>query len=288
MSRMQRKLLTSPDEVRPFTHGRAEIWELGDAVIGKQVFEPGWRWSNDVKPVALTDTCEYHHLGIVMAGRLRFLTSDGLEMEVGPGMIFEVQPGHDAWVLGDEACVIYDFAGMRTFGRPLIGSGHRILATIVCTDIVDSTGMAVRLGDAGWRDLIAEQTSATRRELDRYQGREATTTGDGILATFDGAERAINCAVAIQRASTALGVPLRIGVHTGEVERMTDNIRGIAVHTVTRITAAAEMGQVLVSGTTYELLGETALKFQSRGIHDLKGIPRPVELWQLTPDQTEA
>src|SRR5437016_5381423 len=180
MSRMQRKLLTSPDEVRPFTHGRAEIWELGD-----------------------------------------------------------------------------------------------------------STGMAVRLGDAGWRDLIAEQTSATRRELDRYQGREATTTGDGILATFDGAERAINCAVAIQRASTALGVPLRIGVHTGEVERMTDNIRGIAVHTVTRVTAAAEKGQVLVSGTTYELLGETPLKFQSRGIHDLKGIPRPVELWQLTSDQAE-
>src|SRR4029077_9330141 len=150
----------------------------------------------DVKPVALTDTCEYHHLGIVMSGRLRFLTPDGLEMEVGPGMIFEVQPGHDAWVLGDEACVIYDFAGMRTFGRPLVGSGHRILATIVCTDIVDSTAMAVRLGDAGWRDLIAEQTSAIRRELDRFHGREATTTGDGILATFDGAERAVNCAVA--------------------------------------------------------------------------------------------
>src|SRR5437667_7147065 len=87
MARMQRKSLATPDEVRPFTHGRAEIWELGDAVIGKQVFEPGWRWSNDVMPVALTDTCEYHHLGIVMSGRLRFITPDGLEMEVGPGMI---------------------------------------------------------------------------------------------------------------------------------------------------------------------------------------------------------
>ena len=190
MARMQRKLLSTPDEVRPFTHGRAEIWELGDAVIGKQVFEPGWRWSNDVKPVAQTDMCEYHHLGMVMSGRLRFETPDGLEMEVGPGMIFEVQPGHDAWVIGDEACIVYDFAGMRTFARPLVGSGQRVLATIVCTDIVDSTATAVRLGDAAWRDLIAEQTSATRRELDRYRGREATTTGDGILATFDGAERA--------------------------------------------------------------------------------------------------
>jgi class 3 adenylate cyclase len=285
MARMQRKLLTTPDEVRPFTHGRAEIWELGDAVIGKQVFEPGWRWSDDVKPVALTDTCEYHHLGIVMSGRLRFATPDGLEMEVGPGMIFEVQPGHDAWVLGDEPCVIYDFAGMRTFARPLVGSGQRVLATIVCTDIVDSTSTAVRMGDAAWRDLIAEQTSVTRRELDRYRGNEATTTGDGILALFDGAERAIHCASAIRRASSALGVALRIGVHTGEVERMTDNIRGVAVHAVTRITALAEAGEVLVSETTYGLVSDTSLRFTSRGTHDLKGMPRPIEVWQLVSEQ---
>jgi class 3 adenylate cyclase len=284
MPRMQRKLLSTPDEVRPFTHGRAEIWELGDAVIGKQVFEPGWRWSNDVKPVAQTDTCEYHHLGMVMSGRLRFETPDGLEMEVGPGVIFEVQPGHDAWVIGDEACIVYDFAGMRTFARPLVGSGQRVLATIVCTDIVDSTATAVRLGDAAWRDLIAEQTSATRRELDRYRGREATTTGDGILATFDGAERAVHCAASIVRSSLALGVQLRIGVHTGEVERMSDNIRGIAVHAVTRITALADAGQVLVSGTTYGLVAETSLRFTSRGAHELKGIAKPVELWQLTSD----
>src|SRR5436309_4265624 len=217
MARMQHKLLSTPDEVRPFTHRRAAIWELGDTVIGKQVFEPGWRWSKDVQPVAQTDTCEYHHLGMVMSGRLRFETPDGLEMEVGPGMIFEVQPGHDAWVLGDEACVVYDFAGMRTFARPLVGSGQRVLATILCTDIVDSTATAVRLGDAAWRDLIAEQTSATRRELDRYRGREATTTGDGILATFDGAERAIHFPTAILGASPALGVDLRIGRHTGAV-----------------------------------------------------------------------
>jgi class 3 adenylate cyclase len=287
MAKMQRKLLSTPDEVRPFTHGRAEIWELGDAVIGKQVFEPGWRWSNDVKPVALTDACEYHHLGIVMSGRLLFSTPDGLQMEVGPGMIFEVQPGHDAVVLGDEACVIYDFAGMRTFARPLVGSGQRVLATILCTDVVDSTATAVRVGDAAWRDLIAEQTSATRREVDRYRGREATTTGDGILVLFDGAERAIHCAAAIHRVSIALGVRLRIGIHTGEVERLTDNIRGVAVHVVTRITALADAGEVLVSAVTYQLVAETSLRFTSRGSHDLKGMPRPVELWQLTAEGLE-
>jgi class 3 adenylate cyclase len=284
MARMLRKLLSTPDEVRPFTHGRAEIWELGDTVIGKQVFEPGWRWSNDVKPVALTDTCEYHHVGLVMSGRLLFETPDGLQMEVGPGMLFEVQPGHDAVVLGDEPCVIYDFAGMRTFGRPLVGSGQRVLATILCTDIVDSTATAVRVGDAAWRDLIAEQTSATRREIDRYRGREATTTGDGLLALFDGAERAIHCAAAIQRASGSLGVQLRIGIHTGEVERLTDNVRGVAVHLVTRVTALAGPGEVLISGVTRDLLTETSLRLESRGEHALKGIPKPVELWQLAAE----
>jgi class 3 adenylate cyclase len=281
MAKMERKLLSTPDEVRPFTHGRAEIWELGDAVIGKQVFEPGWRWSNDLKPVALTENCEYHHLGIVMSGRLRFNTPDGLEMEVGPGMIFEVQPGHDAVVLGDEACVIYDFAGMRTFARPLVGSGQRVLATILCTDVVDSTATAIRIGDAAWRDLIAEQTSATRREVDRYRGREAATTGDGLLVLFDGAERAVHCAAAIHRVSEALGIKLRIGIHTGEVERLTDNVRGVAVHVVTRITALAGPGEVMISGVTRDLLAESSLTFSSRGEHELKGVPRPVEVWGL-------
>ena len=281
MAKMQRKLLDQPDEVRPFTHGRAEIWELGDTVIGKQVFEPGWRWSNDVKPVAMTDLCEYHHVAIVESGRLLFSTPEGVEMEVGPGMLFEVGPGHDAVVLGDEPCVIYDFAGMRTFGRPLVGSGQRVLTTILCTDVVDSTATATRIGDAAWRDLIAEQTSATRREIDRYRGREAATTGDGLLALFDGAERAVHCAAAILRATEALGVQLRIGIHTGEIERLTDNVRGVAVHLVTRVTALAAPGEVLISDVTRELLAETSLRFDSRGEHDLKGIPRPVGIWQL-------
>jgi len=205
-------------------------------------------------------------------------------MEVGPGMIFEVQPGHDAVVLGDEACIIYDFAGMRTFGRPLVGSGQRVLTTILCTDVVGSTATATRIGDAAWRDLIAEQTSATRREIDRYRGREAATTGDGLLALFDGAERAIHCAAAIHRVSNALDVHLRIGIHTGEVERLSDNVRGIAVHLVSRVTALAQAGEVLISDVTRDLLAETSLQFESRGQHKLKGIPRKVGIWRLVSE----
>src|SRR5215210_43998 len=97
MAKMQRKMLSDPDEIRPFTHGRAEIWELGDTVIGKQVFEPGWRWSNDVKPVAMTDTCEYHHLGMVMAGRLLFETPDGCRWRSAPACCSRYSPGTMPW-----------------------------------------------------------------------------------------------------------------------------------------------------------------------------------------------
>ena len=130
-------------------------------------------------------------------------------------------------------------------------------------------------------DLIARQTSATRREVDRYRGREAATTGDGLLALFDGAERAVHCAAAIHRASEALGIKLRIGIHTGEVERLSDNVRGVAVHVVTRITALAGPGDVVISGVTRDLVAETSLAFTSRGEHKLKGVPRPVAVWQL-------
>ena len=164
------------------------------------------------------------------------------------------------------------------------GSGERVLTTTLCTDVVDSTATASRIGDAAWRDLIAEQTSATRREIDRYRGHEAATTGDGLLALFDGAERAIHCGAAIHRASDALGVQLRIGIHTGEVERMTDNVRGVAVHLVTRVTALAEPGQVLISDVTHELVAETALRFETLGDHELKGISRPVGVWQLVAE----
>lgn len=278
---MQRKSLDLPDETREIPNGRTDIWNLGDFVVGRITFEPGWRWSKDVKPIAGTEWCEYHHLGLVMQGTLHYITPDGLEMEAGPGMLYEILPGHDAWVVGDEPCIQFDFAGMRTFALPAAGRSERILATLVCTDIVDSTATAERVGPAAWTTMLANLNAECRRQIDKFRGKLATTTGDGIIGMFDGAERAIRCAAEIRDAAARLDFGLRIGVHTGEVELIPDNIRGVAVHVLSRVTALAAAGEVLVSGTAYELVADSDLRFEDRGLHELKGVTGARQIWAL-------
>jgi len=281
LAHMQRKSLDLPDETRVLPNGRTEIWNLGDFVVGRMVFEPGWQWSKDVKPIAQTEWCEYHHLGLVMEGKLHYITPDGLEMEVGPGMLYEILPGHDAWVVGDEPVIQYDFAGMRTFALPAAARSERTLATLVCTDIVDSTATAERVGPGAWAAMLAELTADCRRQIDKFRGSLAANTGDGIIGMFDGAERALRCAAEIRDAAARLGFGLRIGVHTGEVELIPDNIRGVAVHVLTRVTALATAGEVLVSGTTYELVADSDLRFEDRGLHQLKGVTGARQIWAL-------
>jgi class 3 adenylate cyclase len=278
---MQRKSLDLPDETRVLPNGRTEIWNLGDFVVGRMFLEPGWQWSKDVKPIAQTEWCEYHHLGLVLEGKLHYITPDGLEMEVGPGMLYEILPGHDAWVVGDQPLIQYDFAGMRTFALPAAARSERTLATLVCTDIVDSTATAERVGPASWATILANLNAESRRQIDKFRGKLATTTGDGIIGMFDGAERAIRCGAAISGAAASLGLGLRVGVHTGEVELIPDNIRGVAVHLLTRVTALAAPGEVLVSGTTYELVADSELRFEDRGLHELKGVTGARPIWAL-------
>jgi len=279
---MQRKSLDMPDETRTLPNGRTDIWNLGDFVVGRITFEPGWRWSTDVKPIAQTDWCEYHHLGLVMEGILHYITPDGLEMEVGPGMLYEILPGHDAWVVGDQAVIQYDFAGMRTFALPAAARSERILATLVCTDIVDSTATAERVGPARWASMLGELNADSRRQIDKFRGKFAANTGDGLIALFDGAERGVRCGAAISESASRLGLGLRCGVHTGEVELIPDNVRGVAVHVVNRVTGLGAPGEVLVSGTTYELVADSDLRFTDRGFHELKGVTGARQIWALT------
>jgi class 3 adenylate cyclase len=282
MGQMQRKSLDMPDEERSIPNGHVQIWELGDFVIGKVTFEPGWRWSKDIKPIAGTDWCEYHHLGLMIQGRVHFLTPDGLEMEIGEGELYEILPGHDAWTVGDIPVVQYDFAGMRTFALPAAGRSERILATLVATDIVDSTATAERVGPAAWRTMLAELSADSRRQVDKFRGKVVANTGDGLIALFDGAERAVRCGEGLSEAAAKLGFRLRCGVHTGEVEVIPDNVRGVAVHLVTRVMALAAPGEVLVSGTTHELVADSDLRFEDRGSHELKGVTGARQLWALT------
>ncbi len=135
--------------------------------------------------------------------------------------------------------------GARSYARPIAASGDRILATVLFTDIVDSTLTLQRVGDAAWRDLLAQQNELLQFELDRYRGREVKNTGDGIVALFDGPARAVECAASMVRRAREAGLEIRAGLHTGEVELVPDDVRGMAVHQAARIMALAAPGEVL-------------------------------------------
>jgi ethanolamine utilization protein EutQ (cupin superfamily) len=116
---LKSKRFETPDEVRPFqAHGQVDLVNLDSGPVGKGTFEPGWRWSNDVKPIAGTDSCQVEHIGYVMSGRMKVVMDDGGELEVGPGDTFHMPPGHDAWTVGDEPCVVLDFAGLKGYAQP--------------------------------------------------------------------------------------------------------------------------------------------------------------------------
>jgi class 3 adenylate cyclase len=146
------------------------------------------------------------------------------------------------------------------------------------TDIVGSTRLAIQLGDRAWSELLTRHHAIVRKELAAFRGREVDTAGDGFLATFDGPARAVDCACRIRDAVRELGIEIRAGLHTGEIELSGDQVRGIAVHTGARIAAAAQPGEILVSRTVTDLVSGSGIRFEDRGLHALKDIPRE---WQL-------
>jgi class 3 adenylate cyclase/pimeloyl-ACP methyl ester carboxylesterase len=149
----------------------------------------------------------------------------------------------------------------------------RVLATVLFTDIVDSTRRAAEMGDRDWHALLDAHDAVVRSQLNRFRGREVNTSGDGFLAMFDGPQRAIRCAMAIRDAVQALGIEVRAGLHTGECEVRGDDIGGIAVHIGARVNALAGPNDVLVSSTLRDLVIGSGLEFDDRGAHELKGVP---------------
>jgi class 3 adenylate cyclase len=160
-------------------------------------------------------------------------------------------------------------------GAQVAAPSDRVIATILFVDIVGSTERVAALGDAVWRNLLERYYTLARRQLVAHAGVEVDTAGDGLLARFDGPARAIRCARAIQREARELGLELRAGVHTGEVEMVGTAIRGIAVHTAARIASLAGPGEVYTSNTVRDLVAGSGIGFQDRGVHTLKGIPDP-------------
>ena len=158
----------------------------------------------------------------------------------------------------------------------------RVLATVLFTDIVDSTRRAAEMGDRDWHALLDAHDAVVRSQLARFRGREVNTSGDGFLATFDGPQRAIRCAMAIRDAVQALGIEVRAGLHTGECEVRGDDIGGIAVHIGARVSALAGPNDVLVSSTLRDLVIGSGLEFEERGSHELKGVPGEWRLFAIT------
>jgi class 3 adenylate cyclase len=189
-----------------------------------------------------------------------------------PGAKYVELPGSDhvAWV-GDVDRLADEIEEFLTGARATL-EPDRVLATVLFTDIVDSTRKAVELGARRWRELLEQHNQIIRDELSRYRGREIKTLGDGFLATFDGPARAVRCASAIAEAVRALGLEVRCGVHTGEIEMNGEDIGGIAVHIAARIAALAEGGQVLVSRTVRDLVAGSNLRLEDRGACTLKGL----------------
>ena len=179
--------------------------------------------------------------------------------------------------LGDTRAILEAVEQFVTGSTGTIGS-DRVLATLLFTDIVDSTARAAELGDREWRGLLHRHNQTFRDELSRFRGREVKTTGDGFLAIFDGPARAIECAIAIRDELHNLGVDIRAGIHTGEVELIGSDIGGISVHIGSRVSAMANAGEVLVSRTVRDLVAGSGIQFEDRGTHVLKGVP---DDWQL-------
>jgi class 3 adenylate cyclase len=177
-----------------------------------------------------------------------------------------------------------EIAEFLTGAKPAMG-GERILATVLLTDIVDSTKRAEAVGDRRWRELLDAHNSMFRRELVRFRGVEVKTLGDGFLATFDGPGRAIYCSLAFIAAVRSLKIEIRTGLHTGEVEVGEHDVRGIAVHIAARVVALAQPSECLVTRTVKDLVAGADIHFTERGKRALKGLSEAIDLFAISPGQ---
>jgi class 3 adenylate cyclase len=198
-----------------------------------------------------------------------------------PGARYLELPGADHITIQEgEAGAVDDIEEFLTGHRPAHGT-DRVLATVLFTDICASTERASALGDRAWRRLLDEHDQLSSAEIERHRGKLIKTTGDGLLATFDGPARAVQCAAAIRERLRPLGITLRAGVHTGEVEVRGEDVGGIAVHIGSRVAALAAPNEVMVSRTVTDLVAGSGLAFEDRGSHSLKGVPHEWQLFAL-------
>src|SRR5687767_6052365 len=224
MSRVEVRDLGEPEAVVTNPLGATYQVRLAGTVVSRHVLQPGWSWQTHAQPLVGTASCELYHRGVVLRGRMGVRTDEGEEVVIGPNQVFDLPPGHVTWVDGDEQLVMVDWAGGAGLGTQP-GEGARVLATILFTDIVDSTALARDAGDASWKRTVSMHDDVVRGVLAGFGGREVETAGNSFLVVFDSAEGAIRCGLALVRALDAIRLPIRVGIHSGEVVVSDDQVR---------------------------------------------------------------
>lgn len=216
---------------------------------------------------------------VILPPRFSRTVADGIPDSLGKEL---AGTDHIPW-FGDAGSVLDEIEEFLT-GRPAAAPVRRVLSTVLFTDLVDSTSRAAELGDRAWRDVLDDCGRRWRRELDLHQGRFVKSTGDGLLATFDGPAQAVRAAVALRESTRSLGLETRSGIHTGECELIGDDIAGIAVHIAARAESAGEPGEVTTTGTVKDLVIGSGLEFSERGVHELRGVPGSWPLFAVAGD----
>lgn len=231
----------------------------------------------DVRPILTTiriPTLVLHRKG---DRPIDFEQGQFLAEQIPGAKLIELEGEDHLWWVGDSESIVNAIEEFVTGQQPTLDL-DRVLATVLFTDIVDSTKRAAELGDRRWRDLLDTHNSVTRREIDKYRGRAVRSTGDGVLAVFDGPARAIRCALSIGEEVRQLGINIRAGIHTGECEVRGESLEGLAIHIAARVCAVAQGGEIIVSRTVKDLVFGSGIEFEDSGLHTLKGVP---EKWQL-------
>ena len=229
-----------------------------------------------VLPSVKVPTLVLYRTGANNAGQARHVAE-----QIGGAKVVEL-PGEDRlFFVGDTGPMLDGIEEFLTGQLPAHRS-DRVLATVLFTDIARSTEHAARVGDRRWKELLATHDVLLGAEVERFRGRTVKSTGDGMLATFDGPGRAIHCALAIRDSVRALGVDVRAGLHTGEIELRGDDVAGVAVHIGARVSALAGPGEVLVSSTVKDLVAGSGIEFEERGEHELKGVPGSWKLYAVS------
>ncbi|HZQ49430.1 MAG TPA: adenylate/guanylate cyclase domain-containing protein [Candidatus Dormibacteraeota bacterium] len=290
------------DAVATAWGGPVDVEHWAPSVAGEERFRRWWGQflrlgaSPSAARAVLEMTLEIDVRGILPAIRVPTLVlhrAGDRRIEVGgsrylaeqiPNAKYVELEGVDHLVWVGDADMVADEIGEFLTGTRHTAEPNRLLATVLFTDMVESTSRAVELGDARWRALISDHDRLVRGELARFRGREIDRRGDGFLAIFDGPARAIRCALSIVELVHELGIQVRVGLHTGELDLLESGIAGIGVHTGARVMSLAGPDEVLVTSTVRDLVAGSGLSFSDRGLHELKGVPGSWRILRVEPE----